>query len=264
MHKTYLFIVVLATFALSCAKKDAGEQSELPTSGYQTVAVTNGGSVAGKITINGTLPAISPIETQRDQSVCGASHPNPATPGSGTGISGCIVYLEHIAQGKALAKNKPMLDQKGCQFLPYIQVAPLNAQLQVSNSDDALHNFHITKGDKTIVNEAQPEGAPPREVSLSTPGLLAISCDVHPWMKGYIFVAENPYYAITDSSGMFTLSDIPPGDYSVALWRDNWTLEQVRDKEGRIQSYKWGPDFVKKQQVHVEAGKSVQINFQLP
>ncbi len=263
MRTTFILLLLLSSFALSCAKKE-DDQTGIPHSGYSVITVTNGGSVSGKITMSGERPTLSPIETQRDQGVCGASHPNPAYPGSGTGIAGCVVYIEHITQGKALSTAHATLDQKECAFLPYVQAANVNATLTVSNSDDALHNFHITKGDKTIVNEAQPEGAPPREVQLSTPGVLTISCDVHPWMKGYIFVAENPYYAITDSSGSFTLPELPPGDYSIALWRDNWNLEQVKDNDGKISSYKWGPDFVKKQQIHIEAGKTAEVNFSLP
>jgi hypothetical protein len=63
---------------------------------------------------------------------------------------------------------------------------------------------------------------------------------------------------------MFSISDIPPGDYSLTLWRDSWNIDEVKDNEGRIESYKWGPDIIKKQQIHIEAGKSWQIQFSIP
>ncbi|HET9136707.1 MAG TPA: hypothetical protein VFO76_08715 [Candidatus Kapabacteria bacterium] len=257
------FFLLLVLALLSCSKKDQHDE-QAATTGYQTISVTNGGSVHGKITLSTSQSPTPAIETQKDQSVCGVSHPNPALPGNGTGISGCIVYIEHIAQGKAFTKTQPVLDQHHCAFLPYVQAVPIGEKLVVTNSDDALHNYHILKGTETIVNEAQPEGAPPREVNLSTPGLLSIGCDVHPWMKGYVFVADNPYYAVTDTSGNFNLKDISPGDYTITIWRDNWNVEQVKDAEGRIESYKWAPDLIKKQQVHIEAGKAAELPISLP
>ncbi|HYM19840.1 MAG TPA: hypothetical protein VEW28_02430 [Candidatus Kapabacteria bacterium] len=204
------------------------------------------------------------IETQKDQDVCGASHRNPAAIGNDSGIAGCIVGIEHISQGKAFLLVRHSLDQKGCDFLPHVQIIPVGAMMTVSNSDEVLHNYHIRKGDQTVSNEAQPEGSPDREVQIKTAGLLSVACDVHPWMKGFVFAAENPYYAITDSTGSFTISDIPGGDYTLTLWRDNWNIEEVKDNNGRIGSYKWGPDITKKQQIHVEAGKITPVIFSLP
>jgi protocatechuate 3,4-dioxygenase beta subunit len=37
-------------------------------------------------------------------------------------------------------------------------------------------------------------------------------------MESWALVADHPYYAITDEKGQFTLTDIPPGTYRVAVW----------------------------------------------
>jgi hypothetical protein len=34
-------------------------------------------------------------------------------------------------------------------------------------------------------------------------------------MEGWIYVVDNPYYAITGADGKFTIGDIPPGDYTL-------------------------------------------------
>ena len=95
-------------------------------------------------------------------------------------------------------------------------------------------------------------------------GALSVGCDVHPWMRGFIYIAENPYYAITDTSGSFSITDIPPGDYTLKLWRDNWQLNQMKDGEGRIQSYKWGEEIVKTQQIHIAPATDTTVQFSLP
>lgn len=264
--KTTLFnaLLIPALLLCACTKKNADDETPLPTSGYSVVDVSNAGSLSGHVKLVGQHPTAALIETQRDQDVCGASHPNPAALGAGDGVNACVVFIEHISSGKAFAKGKWEIDQKGCEFLPHVLAVPFGATVTVSNSDAALHNFHITKGSETILNEAQPEGSPAREAVMKKSGVLAVSCDVHPWMRSYVFVAENPYYAITDASGAYSIDAIPPGDYSISLWRDNWNVEMVKDAEGRVQSYRRGPDLVKKQQVHVEAGKPVTLDFTLP
>ena len=82
-----------------------------------------------------------------------------------------------------------------------------------------------------------------------------MTCDVHSWMKGYIWMADHPYYTLSDSNGAYLLSDIPPGKYKLTLWRDNWNVDQVKNKEGNIESYRWAKDISKEQEVTVEAGK---------
>jgi uncharacterized protein (DUF2141 family) len=50
-------------------------------------------------------------------------------------------------------------------------------------------------------------------------GVVDVACDVHGWMQGWILVADNPYYAITDKSGSFAIKDIPPGKYTLATFQ---------------------------------------------
>ncbi len=264
MRISILLLLVFVTVLSSCSKKeDTGALPEA-TSGYKTISVTNGGSIKGIVQLSTAIGSIGDIETQKDQDVCGTSHKNSAAPGNGSGIAGCVVYLEKISQGKAFSVTNAQLDQHGCEFKPHIQILPVGAPLTVINSDGVVHNYHITKEGATILNEAQPQGAPPHEVKVEAKGIVSIGCDVHPWMKGFLFLAENPYAAITDTSGSFSLTDIPPGDYTLVIWRDNWLLDQQKDAEGRITAYKWGPDLMKREQVHIEAGKEIQLTEKLP
>src|SRR6185436_1984755 len=45
---------------------------------------------------------------------------------------------------------------------------------------------------------------------------LRIKCDVHPWMFAYLGVCDNPYFAVTDTNGLFHLPNgLPAGHYTV-------------------------------------------------
>ena len=41
---------------------------------------------------------------------------------------------------------------------------------------------------------------------------------MHPEMLAYVFVAPTPYAAVVDKKGHFTIANVPPGTYKVAVW----------------------------------------------
>jgi hypothetical protein len=43
-------------------------------------------------------------------------------------------------------------------------------------------------------------------------------CDAHVFMRGFVFVAHNPYFAVVDSDGEFFIEDVPLGTYVVKAW----------------------------------------------
>jgi hypothetical protein len=114
-----------------------------------------------------------------------------------------------------------VLDQKGCHYQPHVQVVPLHATLQVKSSDPLLHNVHSFLNGTTVINFAMPP-QPGLVLSkkLDKPGGQQLKCDVHSFMRGGLFVAENPYYALTGPDGSFEIKDVPPGTYNIATWHE--------------------------------------------
>jgi hypothetical protein len=55
---------------------------------------------------------------------------------------------------------------------------------------------------------------------LKKSGIVRVECDAHGWMLGWIYVAENPYYAVTDKDGSFTIKDVPAGTYTLVTWQE--------------------------------------------
>jgi hypothetical protein len=39
-------------------------------------------------------------------------------------------------------------------------------------------------------------------------------------MRGWVYVADNPYYALTAKDGAFTIKDVPPGSYTLVGWQE--------------------------------------------
>ena len=53
-----------------------------------------------------------------------------------------------------------------------------------------------------------------------------MKCDVHPWMTAWIGVFNHPYFAVTSSDGSFTISHVPPGNYTLAAWHEALPQQQ--------------------------------------
>jgi plastocyanin len=261
----YFLALSLSLLLISCNAREKVQEENGPlTSGYQVATVTNGGSIKGIVKATAPTTATS-IEVQKDQDACGMSHPNPGAVLGSAGVSGAIVYLERVASGKAFAAApEATLRQKGCEYLPHLQIIHRGAKIILTNEDAALHNSNFKLLGISELNPAQPKGAPPREVDLPKDGLYTVNCDVHAWMRGFIMVVDHPYYAITDKDGAYSLADIPPGTYTLKMWRDNWQVDQPKDALGHITTYSWGSDFQKQQSVTIAAGAAQTVDFTIP
>lgn len=196
----------------------------LPLQGlsYEAITVSDGGTIVGEVTYAGDPPAPEKIDVTKDANICGADPKvSPAlVVGANKGIKDVVASLPSIQKGKALGKPEkpPVLDQKSCEYHPYAQIIPVNTTLEITNSDDVLHNIKTSGGSKTSFNIAQPKFKRKLTVEFKNPEIVQVECNVHGWMHAIIVVEDNPYDALTDANGSFNITDVPPGKYTLKVW----------------------------------------------
>jgi hypothetical protein len=188
-----------------------------PAQAYEEAEVSGGGTIKGKVVYKGEVPTRTILPT-KNLDVCGylqGEQPEVML-GPDGGVQDSIVYLEEVERGKAWpAETKaPVLDNKQCRFQPHIQAIPAG-KLSVHNSDPMLHNTHGFYGRRTAFNIALPNQNQNIDVDLERDGQVRIECDAHGWMLGWVYVIENPYYALTGKDGTFEITDVPPGEYTL-------------------------------------------------
>ncbi|MEW6272343.1 MAG: carboxypeptidase regulatory-like domain-containing protein [Thermodesulfobacteriota bacterium] len=184
------------------------------------------GKISGKVTFSGTPPAPSKLKMDADP-VCAAAHPGGANSedvvvGDGGGLQNVFVYLKEVP-GNFPAKSEPaVIDQKGCLYTPRVVGLQTGQPLKFLNSDSTLHNVHGMPKNNPGWNFAMPKFVKQKETKdLTKPEVMvAVKCDVHPWMAGYVGVLPHPFFAVTGKDGSFTIENVPPGEYEIVAWQE--------------------------------------------
>ena len=207
-------------------------------SNYNVVTVSNGGTISGTVRWSGRCLLGLDFPVTKDPQICDPESKKRVDlerleVGSQGGVANTIVYLKNIYSGKAmvLPEQRRHLDQKHCRYVPHILLVPQGATLQMESSDATLHTIHM-EGAATF-NLPFPFTNQITARTMSTPGLVHIRCNGgHVWMNAEMMVVPHPYYAVTDESGHFEFTEVPPGTYQVVAWHEGWGregIEQVYD-----------------------------------
>lgn len=214
------------TYSQSILVSLAAAAIALPVHGaraYEEISVSGGGAVAGMVVFDGSVPTKKVIPT-KDPEVCGGIRDVPVIRvGGDKGVADAVVYLKNVEKGKswppAEPPRMPVLDQEKCEFEPHVQVMRAGS-LEILNSDPILHNTHGFYGRRTAFNLAMPNQNEAIVAQLERPGLVRIECDAHGWMLAWVQVADSPYYVVTGEDGAFSVTDVPPGEYTLVVWQE--------------------------------------------
>ncbi len=195
---------------------------------YEAVAVADGGTIKGTVRYKGDPPAPARVAITADREVCGDEKTaQNLLVGPDKGIQNVVAYLFDIERGTALEPGTVTVDQKGCEYVPRVLLFPAGSKVKIRNSDGILHNTGILAEMNRTFTVAQPKSRRVVEKKIEKPEMpIKVQCDVHRWMRGWWIAQAHPYYALTDAAGRFTLSDVPPGTYTLALWHE--TLGRLR------------------------------------
>lgn len=192
-----------------------------------TGSVLNAAELTGKITVKGTPPPAKAISAVKADPNCGKTRTDDAMTrtwvvGADSGLANVVVYIKAGLEGKTFTPpaEKPLIDQVGCMYEPYVSAVMAGQTFQVRNSDAFMHNVNATPKVNKGFNFAQANAGQVNEKVFDKPELGAkFACNVHPWMISYVSVMENPFFAVSDKDGKFTIKgDLPDGKYTLAAF----------------------------------------------
>jgi hypothetical protein len=241
---------------------------------YQVISVRDGGTVSGTVKWTGPMPRLTPAVINKDVPICDPNSQKARdlerlVVGPQAGVANTVVYLKNISQGKAmdLPQQRRFLNQRLCRYEPHILLVPSNSSLQMKSSDATLHTIHMDGA--ATYNLPFPFTNQVITRDMRTVGLVNLRCNGgHTWMNAEMFVVPHPYYAVTDESGKFELSGVPPGEYQVVAWHEGWRVnrqEQAFDvlTERRVQRPVFSEPRSWEKKVSVRPNSAAVVNFMI-
>ena len=214
-----LVVALLVVAPLSLAPPVAQQQSA------PSIDPSTEGRITGKVSFEGARPRVSTIVMEKDP-VCAQEHKEPVYPEDGAvnadgTVPNAFIYVKQGAEKYSFAvpTTSVTLDQRGCMYHPHVLGVMAGQELQIVSSDPTTHNIHPMPKQNREWNQSQPPGAPPLVKKFARPEIMiAVKCNQHPWMRAYIGVTSNPFFAVTGPDGTFEIRGVPPGDYTIEAW----------------------------------------------
>ncbi len=205
------------------------------------------GTLRGTVYFQGEPPARKEVRMQGNPE-CSALHHEPVLDEEVLAQDGRLqnvfVYVKEGLESYAFATpSTPVtIDQQGCMYIPHVTGAQVNQPILFLNSDPTLHNIHSYAKQSRGWNFGLPFQGMKQTKQISVPEvMIALKCDVHPWMVGYLGVLPHPYFAVSGPDGSFALPNLPAGTYTVEAWHERFGVQS--------------------QQVLVGAGEEQEITF---
>jgi hypothetical protein len=238
-----MICLVILTLLAACG--GGGSASEGGGGGGPVTEVdpATAGKISGKVMFEGTAPEPELIDmaaepTCQEQYPEGAFTEKVVVNDNGT-LAHVFVYVKSGLEGKnfALPSEPALLDQKGCHYDPHVFGVQTNQPIIIRNSDPFLHNIHPQPKNSRAFNIGQPKQGMETEKSFPAAEIMiTVGCDVHDWMSAYIGVIDHPYFAVTGSDGSFEIPNLPPGDYVVEAWHEEYGAQEMKVTVGEKQS----------------------------
>jgi hypothetical protein len=113
-------------------------------------------------------------------------------------------------------------------YTPHMFGVMVNQPIEITNSDNTLHNIHALPKNSKAFNIAQPkQGMKMVQKFDKAEVMVKIKCEVHNWMAAYAGVLDHPFYAVSDDQGNYTIKDLPPGTYEIEAWHEKFPAQTM-------------------------------------
>jgi plastocyanin len=218
------FAVALLAAAACHAQQETAPAG--PPANAKRVDESKAGTVAGRVTIEGTVPANPRIDLAADP-YCASQNPSGATFENfivtAGGLENVFVYVKDGLgdYGFDVPTEPVKLDQIGCQYRPHVLGLRVGQKLVIANGDDTLHNVHAMGKSNGEWNKGQAlKNMSDTKVFKTREVMVPFKCDVHNWMRAYVGVMDHPYFAVTHDGGTFELKNLPAGTYTIEAWHE--------------------------------------------
>jgi hypothetical protein len=137
----------------------------------------------------------------------------------GKPLAGAVVIVDtpHRPAGPIRFPWPYVMAQEKINFQPHVLIVPVGASVSFPNRDPVRHHVYSFSAPKKFELKLYGRDET-RSVVFDKPGLIALGCNIHDSMSGFIWVVDTPFVAQSDAGGHVTIANVPPGGATLRLW----------------------------------------------
>ena len=133
-----------------------------------------------------------------------------------------VVYIDKIPDKTFEPMEEHLImDQINMKFIPHVLPVLVGTTVDFLNNDAVLHNIFTPDKIANKFNLGTYKKGVIKSHTFDKPGDAVMLCNVHPEMEAWIYVVETPYFAIVGKDGIYSIKNVPAGDYFVKVWNKN-------------------------------------------
>lgn len=137
--------------------------------------------------------------------------------GEGNPVENAVVEVLGPATPATPQSAKAVMDQIDKQFVPRVLAIPAGTSVDFPNKDNIHHHVYSFSPAKQFELPLY-EGNQANPVMFEKPGIVILGCNIHDWMRGYVYVAESAHFGISGADGKLQLNELAAGEQTVRVW----------------------------------------------
>lgn len=138
---------------------------------------------------------------------------------TGAPVADAVVRLrpESGAEPPSAGQGTAQVAQRGHRFVPFVQPVRVDTVVSFPNFDETRHHVYSFSPAKTFEIKLY-RGDPETRITFDRPGVVALGCNIHDYMQGFVYVTDAPLFSVTDADGAARLDGVPIGGAEIGVW----------------------------------------------
>jgi len=132
-------------------------------------------------------------------------------------VPNAVVKLVPQNHQPKLQPESSFIDQIDKEYVPRIVLVIKGSDVSFPNKDNIKHHVYSFSKAKHFELPLY-KGTPAKPVNFDREGVVVLGCNIHDWIRGYIYVSDSPYTALTNKQGEIQFEDLPSDSYSMEVW----------------------------------------------
>lgn len=128
-----------------------------------------------------------------------------------------LYTLDSVPAASPSAPAAVEVVQKNQEFVPFVTVVRVGTTVAFPNRDSVRHHVYSLSKAKRFEIPLYGDSTK-KSIVFDQSGVVALGCNIHDWMIGYVVVVATPHFAKSAADGTALVADVPAGRYRAEVW----------------------------------------------